>query len=61
MTGRYLSSKEVADQLGLHNDTLKAWRARDEGPPYFRMGRAIRYRPEEVEKWLEEKRVDGGA
>jgi predicted DNA-binding transcriptional regulator AlpA len=32
--------------------TLYQWRYRGVGPPGLRIGRHIRYRPEDVEAWL---------
>lgn len=32
--------------------TLYGWRHRGEGPPGYRVGRHVRYRRAEVEKWL---------
>jgi predicted DNA-binding transcriptional regulator AlpA len=37
-------------------DTLYGWRCRkkDYGPPSYRIGNKIRYRPEEVRAWVDE-------
>jgi excisionase family DNA binding protein len=49
--------RDVARFLGLPVATIYAWRYHGTGPPAFRVGRHLRYRPSEVESWLEEKRV----
>lgn len=44
--------QEVAAFLKVPPRTLYRWRYRGEGPPGFRVGRHLRFRWEEVEKWL---------
>ncbi|MFI5067997.1 MAG: hypothetical protein ACHP9Z_29015 [Streptosporangiales bacterium] len=39
--------------------TLVQWRARRTGPRYCRVGRYVRYRWEDVERWLDERARDG--
>jgi hypothetical protein len=41
---RALTAREAGSILGLHEITMQQKRARGEGPPWFRCGRAIRYR-----------------
>ena len=53
-----LTDQEVADQLGLSVATLRAWRRRGVGPRFVRFGRAIRYLPEDVERYVESSRVE---
>jgi excisionase family DNA binding protein len=50
---RLLSPKEVAEYLGVPVVTLYAWRHRGAGPTASRVGRHLRYRREDVERWLE--------
>ena len=51
--GRYLfSDKVLAPHLDVSTATLRRWRSRDQGPPYVRVGRAIKYAPEAVAQWL---------
>jgi hypothetical protein len=50
-----LSSRATAFVLGLENEqTLRRWRVEDRGPKYIRMGRTIRYRREDVERYVKE-------
>jgi excisionase family DNA binding protein len=51
-----LSIQEVADYLGVPHRTLYAWRHRGKGPPAIRVGGHLRYKPEDVEAWLEHQR-----
>lgn len=47
----------VARQLDIETKTLQAWRCRGGGPPFIKVGRLVRYRPEDVEAWIESRRV----
>jgi len=48
-----LNEEETARYLGLRPQTLATWRSsRRYALPYIRVGRAIRYRREDVEKFL---------
>jgi excisionase family DNA binding protein len=46
------STQELADFLGLPIQTIYQWRKRNYGPTGRKMGRHIRYRPSEVERWI---------
>ena len=50
---RLLSVTELADYLAVPVATLYAWRYRGEGPPAMRVGRYLRYRWSDVQRWLE--------
>lgn len=47
-----LSVDDVARMLGVPRATLYAWRYRGQGPKALRIGRHLRFRPEDVETWL---------
>lgn len=57
-TTSYLSTRQLAERLGLATITLELWRARGSGPPYLKLGRAVRYDLAEVERWLSDQAVD---
>jgi hypothetical protein len=38
-----LNENQAADFLGVSVRTLQAWRVRGGGPPYVKIGRAVRY------------------
>lgn len=44
---------DVADYLGVPVGTLYQWRSRGEGPPGRRVGKYVRYKPDDVEDWFE--------
>ena len=52
---RTLTDVEVALRLGVSRFTVRAWRLKGVGPRFLKMGRAVRYRPEDVQEY--EQRV----
>jgi excisionase family DNA binding protein len=58
MTDRLLTAAEVADFLGVSIDTVLDWHEAGELPSY-KVGRAVRFRREELDAWLESKRTPG--
>jgi predicted DNA-binding transcriptional regulator AlpA len=52
-----LNQSQVARILGTTEMFLEARRVRGGGPPYVRVGRLCRYRPQDVEAWIESRRV----
>jgi len=53
MSDRLLSVDEVADFLAIPAGTLYQWRYRGLGPTALKVGRHLRYRPADVERWLD--------
>jgi excisionase family DNA binding protein len=51
---RLLRPDELAAFLGIPLATIYRWRSRGDGPRGIRVGRHVRYRVEEVERWLDE-------
>lgn len=52
-----LNEISVAKQLRCKVKTLQAWRCRGGGPPFVRVGRLIRYSPDDVRVWIESRKV----
>jgi len=48
-----LKTQEAAKKLRVTKATLESWRCRGGGPPYVKFQRAVRYRPEDLEAFLE--------
>ena len=44
---------QVAEYLLMSKTTLYGWRGRRYGPPNYRLGNQIRYRPDEVRAWVD--------
>jgi excisionase family DNA binding protein len=58
---RLLSVEELAAYLDIPVATIYAWRYRRQGPPGFRVGRHLRFRREDVERWISERLQATGA
>lgn len=52
-----LDADTVATWLDTPVETLKKWRYLSTGPAYHKVGRAVRYAPEDVEAWLAANRT----
>lgn len=58
MSERLLTPEDVAELLGVPVRTVLDWRHRGIGPYGIRVGRYVRYHPDEVEAWIE-RQYDG--
>jgi excisionase family DNA binding protein len=56
----YLRTKDAARLLGLSVATLEAWRLKGKGPRATKLGNAVRYSREELDRWLA-SHTKGGA
>jgi predicted DNA-binding transcriptional regulator AlpA len=54
-TERLVGVDELSAYLDVPVATLYGWRYRREGPPGFRVGRHLRYRWSDVERWVEQR------
>ncbi|HEX8382886.1 MAG TPA: helix-turn-helix domain-containing protein [Sphingomonas sp.] len=50
--GRVLTTGEAAEQVGLAASTLENMRVIGGGPVYLKLGRMLRYRSEDLDRWL---------
>ena len=50
-----LNESEAAKLLAVSARTLQAWRTKNAGPPFVRLGRAIRYRLKDLIEWVRSK------
>lgn len=57
MKHRGLTEKQAAKLLGLSHRTLQKYRQECEPPPYIKIGRAVRYLPADLDKFLEDNRI----
>jgi predicted DNA-binding transcriptional regulator AlpA len=53
--------KREAERLGISVRTLQQWRRTGDGPPYVKMGSAVRYNPEAVDAWVADRTVNSTA
>ncbi len=44
---------DVADYLGVPVQTVYGWRKTGSGPPGRRVGKHVRYKPDQVEAWFD--------
>ena len=52
-----LTEQAVAKILTCEVKTLQAWRCRGGGLPFVRVGRLVRYKPDDVQAYIETRRV----
>jgi predicted DNA-binding transcriptional regulator AlpA len=55
---RKLTVREAAAHLNLSISTLNKLRCTGYGPVYFKLGRAVRYDPYDLDQWLAAHRVN---
>lgn len=53
ITPRYLTTDEAAIFCNIAKKTLESYRHVGIGPQYIKMGRLVRYRPKDLEAWIE--------
>jgi len=59
--GRLLNEHEVAALLGVAVATIRRWRLIRQGPKYIKVGAMVRYKPEDLEAWLDSRPAGGSA
>ena len=52
---RLLTVEDLADYLDVPVATIYAWRYRRRGPPGFRVGRHLRFRWSDIERWIDDR------
>lgn len=52
MLSRYLTARQLAQTLSVHENTLAKWRLSGVGPKYHKIHRRIRYAERDIEDWL---------
>ncbi len=55
MSGALLTARQVAELLGLSAETVLRWTRRGELPALKLPGGAIRFQPDVLDEWLEER------
>ena len=56
-TIRYLRDVEVSEITGIALSTLRNRRCTNRPPAYLKVGRSVRYRPDDISKFMEGNRV----
>lgn len=52
-----MTVNQASEYLGLAVSTLNKWRCHGGGPVFIKMGRAVRYRVEDLENFLSSSRL----
>ncbi len=52
----FLTQKEVAELLRVPERTLEDWRFTQQGPPYLKLGRHVRYDLADILDWVRKQR-----
>jgi len=55
---RPLTDVEVAERLGVSRFTVRSWRLKGVGPRFLKMGRAVRYRSQDVDEYERQALVE---
>lgn len=55
------TAQELAEFCGVPLATVYQWSHRGGGPPLIKVGRHLRARWEDVERWLDEHTIEGAA
>ncbi len=58
MNTYHLDEKQLAERWSISVKTLQAWRLKGGGPRFIKLGRAIRYRLEDIENFESENIQD---
>lgn len=53
-----LTTKQAAKLIGIQPATLEHWRWAKTGPRYLKLGRAVRYRREDLQDWMNSRAVE---
>jgi hypothetical protein len=53
-----LIDKIAAKKIGVAVQTLRNWRHQRRGPAYLKLGRSVRYRLDDLNKFMENNRID---
>ena len=48
-----LNERQAAKYLGVSASTLRLWRAEGRSPRFFRAGKLVRYRRNDLDSWIE--------
>lgn len=51
------STKQTAEFLGCKEVTLRTWRRTGQGPVFIRVGALVRYSPQAVQEWIDQRKA----
>lgn len=56
--GQLLTIDDLSERLKVPRETLRRWRRERRLPPAIKVGRAVRWRAEEIDRWIERNVAD---
>lgn len=59
MVASYWTEHEFADAVGLTVWGVRAWRRRNYGPPFYKLGRRVVYASQDVDRFFSSSRKGG--
>lgn len=57
MTSQWMGEKQVAAEYGIGLQTLRNHRHQRTGIPYYKIGRGVRYKRQDIEAYFESKKI----
>lgn len=54
-----MDEKQLARTLNISVASARRWRLLSQGPKYLKIGASVRYRPEDVDAWLDSRQTGG--
>jgi hypothetical protein len=54
----YMNTESAAAYVDAPSSRLRGWRYDKAGPTYYKMGNQCRYRIEDLDAWIESRRID---
>jgi predicted DNA-binding transcriptional regulator AlpA len=55
----FLTDRDVARLLQVSVASVRRWRLLRQGPKYFKIGAAVRYRSEDLSEWIQSRPTGG--
>ena len=55
---KMVNEVKAAEVLNISVQTARNWRCLRKGPPYIKLGRSVRYRIEDLEDFINSRRID---
>jgi len=52
--GPFIKPNEAAEIIGKNTNILQKLRASGDGPKFYKLGRSVRYKKEDIENWMAE-------
>jgi predicted DNA-binding transcriptional regulator AlpA len=57
MLDQLLDEAAIASKLKISRSLVRKWRRNKEGPPFFKLGKSVRYAAEDLAEWLQKHKA----